>query len=362
MKWIEKPCPQRDSCFKDNAIQRQAQLTKPAGSLGRLEDIAIRLADCQQSDQPTINNIAISVFAADHGIAEEGVSAFPQEVTPQMVVNFLQGGAAISVMAKHLKADLEVVDVGMLTTLTETLPKTLSKSLISHRAGNGTKNMLNQPAMTEDQLSTAFAAGYEAIERAIKNKADLFIGGEMGIANTTSAAVLYCALLGLTPEQAAGAGTGLDEKGIQHKIKIVKAILDKHGDCDESIEQGCKNKTLQWLRCTGGFEIVALTGAYVRAAQCGLPVLVDGFISTVAALCAVCIQPEMNDYLFFSHISAEQGHQKVLENLQQEPLLDLGMRLGEGSGSAVAVSLLQSACVLHNQMATFEEAAVATSK
>jgi len=358
MKWIKNACPQRDSCFKDNAIQRQAQLTKPAGSLGRLEDIAIRLADCQQSDQPLVEKVAITVFAADHGIAEEGVSAFPQEVTPQMVVNFLQGGAAISVMAKHLKADLEVVDVGMLTTL----PDTLSKGLIKHRAGNGTANILHQPAMTEDQLSTAFDAGYEAIERAIKNKADLFIGGEMGIANTTSAAVLYCALLGLTPEQATGAGTGLDSDGVKHKTKIVKAILEKHRACDESIEQGCKNKTLQWLRCTGGFEIVALTGAYVRAAQCGLPVLVDGFISTVAALCAVCIQPEVNDYLFFSHVSAEQGHQTVLKNLQQQPLLDLGMRLGEGSGSAVAVGLLQSACVLHNQMATFEEAAVATSK
>ncbi len=357
MKWIENPCPKRESCFKENAIQRQSQLTKPVGSLGMLEDIAIRLADCQQSNQPSIGNIAITVFAADHGIAEEGVSAFPQEVTPQMVMNFLQGGAAISVMAKQLNATLEVVDVGMLTPLSESE----NSGLINHRAGDGTANMLLQDAMTDEQLTIAFKAGHDAIERAVKNKADVFIGGEMGIANTTSASVLYCALLGLTPSEATGAGTGLDNTGIKHKIHVVQQILEKHKGCDDHQESGCKDKTLQWLRCTGGFEITALTGAYLRAAQCGLPVLVDGFISSVAALCAVCIQAEVNDYLFFSHLSAEKGHRKVLENLQQTPLLDLGMRLGEGSGSAVAVSLLQSACALHNGMATFEEAAVATA-
>jgi len=346
MKWLDAPGPHLDNTFKERAILRQSQLTKPPGSLGVLEEIAIRLAALQQSDRPSADKVSIAVFAADHGVAVEGVSAFPQEVTAQMVMNFLQGGAAISVLAKRLNADLEVIDVGILTPLTN------QAGLVSHRAGAGTANIANESAMTEQQLEAAFSAGHDAVERAINNNADVFIAGEMGIANTTSAAALYCALLGLTPEQATGAGTGLDSAGIKHKTKIVKRIIETH--------QSCENNTLEWLRCAGGFEIVAMTGAYIRASQYRLPVLVDGFISSVAALCAVRIQPEVNDCLFFSHVSAEQGHRVVLEMLKQKPLLDLGMRLGEGSGASVAVSILQSACILQNQMATFAEAAVAT--
>ncbi len=352
MKWIETACPDRDVVFKENAIERQAQLTKPPGSLGVLEDMAIRLADLQQSDKPSLEHIAIVVFAADHGVAEEGVSAFPQEVTVQMVMNFLQGGAAISVMAKQLNAELEVVDVGILTALAEIASESAKIALVNHRVAAGTANITKQPAMTHEQLETALAAGHDAVDRAVRKDADIFIGGEMGIANTTSAAALYCALLGLSVDQATGAGTGLDAMGVEHKTQIVKRIIERHKECGDN--------ALEWLRCAGGFEIVALTGAYIRAAQCGLPVLVDGFICSVAALCAVRIQAEVNDYLFFSHVSAEHGHRRVLETLKQKPLLDLAMRLGEGSGAAVAVTLLQSACALHNQMATFAEAAVAT--
>ena len=350
MNWINNPCPQRKQSFKQQALERQSQLTKPPGSLGKLEDLAIRLADLQQTAQPSATNISIAIFAADHGIAAEGVSAFPQEVTAQMVTNFLQGGAAISVLANHLNADLEIIDVGILNALPA------QTGLVIQRAGAGTNNSLHKAAMTQAQLETALQAGYDAIERAIENKADIFIGGEMGIANTTAATVLYCALLGLSPEEATGAGTGLDHQGITHKTEIVKGVLAKH--------QACETNTIEWLRCAGGFEMVALTGAYIHAAQKGLPILVDGFISSVAALCAVQIQTGVNDYLIFSHISAEKGHRKVLNKLEktlkQDALLDLDMRLGEGSGSAVAVSLLQSACALHNNMATFAEAAIAT--
>ncbi len=347
MNWINKSCQQRSTSFKDKALTRQTQLTKPLGSLGMLEQLAVRLADCQQSEKPVSDNVAISIFAADHGIAEEGVSAFPQEVTAQMVMNFLQGGAAISVLSEQLNANMEVVDTGILTELPQ------QEGLVILRSGSGTANSANQPAMTQEQLGTALIAGFDSIERAVINKADIFIGGEMGIANTTSASVLYCALLGLTPEEATGAGTGLDDAGITHKTRVVQAILDKH-------KGECGSDPLKWLRCAGGFEIVALTGAYLRAGQVGLPVLVDGFISSVAALCAVKINKEVNDYLFFSHVSAEQGHRKVLDELGQTAMLDLGMRLGEGSGAAVAVSLLRSACATHNNMATFEEAMVAT--
>jgi nicotinate-nucleotide--dimethylbenzimidazole phosphoribosyltransferase len=249
-------------------------------------------------------------------------------------------------LANHLKANFEVVDCGILTALPD------HKLLINARAGEGTANSTKQEAMSQEQLETALQAGYDSVERSLKNKADIFIGGEMGIANTTAASVLYCALLGLNASDATGAGTGLDEKGIQHKTQVVQNILDKH--------QACGSDALSWLRCVGGFEIVALTGAYIRAAQVGIPVLVDGFISSVAALCAVKINPSTNEYLFFSHVSAEQGHRRVLTELKQTPLLDLGMRLGEGSGAAVAVSILQSACVTHNNMATFAEAMVAT--
>ena len=346
MKWIEKACPQTNPVFKQNAIERQAQLTKPPGSLGKLEEIAIRLADLQQRNQIAVENIAISVFAADHGVVEEGVSAFPQEVTAQMVVNFLSGGAAISVMAKQLDADMEVVDVGVM----QELPK--QDNLIVQRAGNGTANSTKQAAMTTDQLHLAMQAGFDAVERALSRNTDLFIGGEMGIGNTTSASVLYCALLGLSASQTSGAGTGLDGAGINHKIDVVERIYNMH-------ENRCDNNPLEWLRCAGGFEIAALTGAYIHAAQQGLPVLIDGFISSAAALCAVRINGGVADWLFFSHVSAERGHHKALVEMGQQPLLDIGMRLGEGSGAAVAVPLMRAACALHNQMATFEEAAVA---
>ncbi len=347
VNWLSTPCPQRQQKFKETAVERQAHLTKPVGSLGQLEALAIQLADLQQRNKPTINIVSITIFAGDHGIAEEGVSAFPQEVTLQMVMNFIQGGAAISVLAKQLEAQFEVVDTGIATELAE------QEGLVIQRAGNGTANCLHQAAMTESQLATALQAGHDSIKRAIKNNADLFIGGEMGIGNTTSATLLYCALLGLTPEQATGAGTGLDNAGIGHKINIVKKVLNKH-------QAECGEDALAWLRCVGGFEIVALTGAYITAAQSGLAVLVDGFISSVAALYAVKINAEVNDYLIFSHVSAEQAHRKILETLKQTALLDLGMRLGEGSGAAIAVPLLRAACATHNDMATFAEAMVAT--
>ncbi len=347
MEWINTPCKSRDSRFKEHALERQSQLTKPAGSLGVLEDIAVRLADCLQTERPQIDNIHIAVFAADHGVAVEGVSAFPQEVTTQMVANFLQGGAAISVLANQLNAKLDIIDVGTLN------PLPASAGLTIKHLGKGTANSANEAAMTQQQLNDAFDTGKEIIEKAVSQNAQLFIGGEMGIANTTTASALYCALLDLSPEEATGAGTGLDETAIIHKTEIIKRILATH--------QYCKDKTTEWLRCAGGFEIVALTGAYINAAQSGIPVLVDGFISSVAALVAVKINPSVNDYLFFSHLSAEQGHKRVMQLLEQKPLLDLGLRLGEGSGAAVAVTLLQSACALHNEMATFEEAAVASS-
>lgn len=347
LAWLYQTCQAPSDWHYQAAQQRQQQLTKPLGALGRLETLAIRLASLQQRTLPRVQTLHISVFAADHGVAAEGVSAYPQAVTQQMVLNFINGGAAISVLARELGATLEVVDVGVKLDDDHYFDHPL---LISQRVGNGTANSAQTAAMTPEQLQAALYVGYTAAERAAKKGADLFIGGEMGIANTTAATAVYCALLDLAPAVVTGAGTGLDPTGVQHKIRIITHILAQHTE----------REPLAVLRCMGGFEIAALTGAYLHAAQLGIPSLVDGFISTAAALLAVRLNPACLDWLFFAHASAETGQVFALQALQQQPLLDLGLRLGEGSGAAIAVPLLRMACELHKNMATFTEAAIAT--
>lgn len=344
MEWLNATCPSPDTLVQEAARLRQAQLTKPPGALGELEEVVIRLAGLQSRAEPSLDRIHITVFAADHGVADEGVSAFPQVVTAQMVQNFLNGGAAISVLARELGATLEIVDVGVKTPIDH-------PQLLSQRAGNGTANSALEAAMTLAQLELALQAGADAVERAALANADLFIGGEMGIANTTAATAIYCAVLDVPILDATGPGTGLDREGMLHKVNVIRRILNQH--------RSHFDQPLEILRRLGGFEIAALTGAYLRAAQLGLPVLVDGFISTAAALIAIQMQPAVADWLLLSHTSAEPGHFFAVAELKQRPLLDLNLRLGEGSGAAIAVPLLRMACALHNQMATFAEAAVA---
>ncbi|HRJ52715.1 MAG TPA: nicotinate-nucleotide--dimethylbenzimidazole phosphoribosyltransferase [Candidatus Thiothrix moscowensis] len=344
MEWLNTPCQLPDARVLEVALERQSRLTKPPGALGALEAVAVMLAGLQGREQPCVDKVCISIFAADHGVAEEGVSAFPQAVTAQMVQNFLAGGAAISVLAGELGATLEVVDVGVKTPL-------FHPQLVSQRAGDGTANSALEAAMSQAQLHLALQAGADALERAHAAGADLFIGGEMGIANTTAATALYCALLDAPIREATGAGTGLDAAGMAHKVTVIRRILNKH--------RQHFHDPMETLRCIGGFEIAALTGAYLRAAQLGVPVLVDGFIGTAAALVALRYQPAVGEWLLLSHQSAEQGYKFALAAFTHPPLLDLGMRLGEGSGAAVAVPLLRLACALHNNMATFAEAAVA---
>jgi nicotinate-nucleotide--dimethylbenzimidazole phosphoribosyltransferase len=344
-EWLNfAPAPLHDRA-RAAAIERQQNLTKPPGALGRLESVAIRLAAQQGSARPELERIHIIVFAADHGVAAEGISAFPQAVTAQMVANFARDGAAITVLARSLGAHLEVINLG---TIDEPgpLPKVLNL-----RLGPGTENFCQAAAMDALQLGRAMHAGRQGAERAKLAKADLFIGGEMGIGNTTAAAALACALLKAKPEAIAGPGTGLDSAGVRRKIEVIHRALAFH--------QKAGSAPLEVLRRLGGFEIAALSGAYMACAHMGLPVLVDGFISTVAALVAERLCPGAVQWMLFSHASAEPGHQAVLQALRAEPLLDLGMRLGEGSGAASAVPLLRLACALHNEMATFAEAGVA---
>ncbi len=344
MSWavpdILPPCPEA----RQKALERQSQLTKPPGSLGMLEELAVRLAAMQRGARPTLDRAWISVFAADHGVAEEGVSAFPQAVTRLMLRNFVQGGAAISVLARHLGAELEVVDVGVTEPLDDL------SDIISARAGAGTDNFTRGPAMSESQLDAALSAGAEAVNRARRHGAQIFIGGEMGIANTTSAAALACALLKAAPIGLAGPGTGLDESGVLRKRQVIEAALRLHG--------GGLTDPKEILRRLGGFEIAALAGAYLRAASLSLPSLVDGFIASVAALLAVRLQGNCADWLIFAHRSAEPGHGLVLEALGARPVLDLSMRLGEGSGAAAALPILRLACALHDEMATFAAAGI----
>ena len=344
-RWWLDPCKPLDTQALEQAAARQQQLTKPAGSLGRLESVAVQLAGLQGQVKPSLDHVWIAIFAGDHGVVAEGVSAFPQEVTGQMLLNFVSGGAAISVLARQLGASLEVVDLGTVTPALD-LPG------VRHlRVGPGTANFVHGPAMTVAQGEQALQAGRESMLRAVAAGTHLFIGGEMGIGNTTAASALACALLDCPVAHLVGPGTGLDAVGISHKAQVIERALALHA--------AQRNDPLQALFNLGGFEIAALAGAYLACAQQGVAVLVDGFICSVAALVAVRLNPECRPWLLFGHRGAEPGHRHVLETLGAEPLLDLGLRLGEGSGAALAVPLLRLACDLHGQMATFAEAAVA---
>lgn len=350
--WLQQAVKPLSEAARDAALARQEQLTKPPGSLGKLEAIAVQLAALQDTGRPQMERVQISIFAADHGVAAEGVSAFPQAVTVEMVKNFARGGAAISVLAKQANATLEVVNLGTV------LPVEPMAKVRDERIAAGTANFAQGPAMTDAQLTAALQAGHAAVLRAKQDGAHLFIGGEMGIANTTSASTIACALLQESPQLLAGPGTGLDNKGVAHKVAVIQRALELHGFLHSNPEKWVGKNALDVLRHVGGFEIAALAGAYLAAAQNGIPALVDGFISTVAALTAVRFNPNVRNWLLFAHTSAEPGHQRVLGALDAQPLLQLGMRLGEGSGAATAVPLLRLACALHNNMATFAEAQV----
>ncbi|MDZ5602057.1 nicotinate-nucleotide--dimethylbenzimidazole phosphoribosyltransferase [Pseudomonas sp. RP23018S] len=371
--WWREPCRAVDAAAVALAEARQRQLTKPTGSLGQLEALAVRLAGLQGCERPSLERVAIGIFAGDHGVVAEGVSAYPQAVTGQMLGNFVGGGAAISVLARQLKATLEVVDLG-------TVDPELNLPGVRHlRLGAGTDNFLRGPAMTEAQVAAALHAGRDTVWRAQADGAHVFIGGEMGIGNTTAAAALASVLLGCAPSRLTGPGTGLDAAGVKHKAAVIEQALALHGLAPDdplraSAQQGlaadhprragrlperAPDAPLQALTCVGGFEIAALAGAYLACAQVGIAVLVDGFICSVAALLATRLNPGCQPWLLYAHSGAEPGHARVLAALQAEPLLQLGLRLGEGSGAALAVPLLRLACALHGQMATFAEAAVA---
>ncbi len=348
LAWLTKPIATLDKVNEEAARYRQTQLTKPPGSLGRLEEIAIRMAALQGTASPGIERVQIAIFVGDHGVAAENVSAFPQSVTSEMIKNFANGGAAINALADEINAPLDLINMG-----TAHDPG-LFDEVTNHNIGPGTANFTIEPAMTAEQLNQSLAAGHDAIECAQFAGAQLFVGGEMGIANSTAASALAACLLSISPTYLTGPGTGLDAQGISHKIKVIQRAIDLHKTFIDS--------PLEALRRVGGFEIAALSGAYIRCAQVGMPAIVDGFVASVAALVAEQFRPGITDWLLFSHRSTEPGHKIVLDALKVKPLLDLGLRLGEGSGAATAVPILRLACALHNKMATFNEASISKTE
>lgn len=314
--------------------------TKPLGSLGRLETLARQVGMIQQTTKPVLREPAILVFAGDHGVVAEGVSAYPQDVTWQMVENFLAGGAAINVFAKQNGCALRVVDAGVAH---EFGPR---PGLDDRKVAMGTRNFAREAAMTPDQCRQALRHGMELVDALPGNVVGF---GEMGIGNTTAAAALMHKLTGVPVAQCVGAGTGMSADGIRHKQQVIEAAVALHADAQAPLDV---------LAAFGGFEVAMMTGAMLRAAERRMVLLIDGFIVTSALLVAARLQPAIVDYCVFAHCSGEHGHRQMLEALDARPLLDLGLRLGEGTGSALALPLLHAAVNFLDRMATFESAQV----
>ncbi|HZD50106.1 MAG TPA: nicotinate-nucleotide--dimethylbenzimidazole phosphoribosyltransferase [Silvibacterium sp.] len=334
-----------DEAWRQRARVHLDTLTKPIGSLGRLEDLAAQIVAIRQDRFADPQRKAVYVFAADHGIVEASVSAYPRAVTHQMVLNFLREGAAINVLARQHGAALHVVDVGVDAEL-ERVP-----GLLHHKVRRGTRNMLREAAMSEEDVAQALGVGARLGEEATAAGYSLLAIGEMGIGNTTAASAITCALTGAPAAIATGRGTGLESEAYARKVRIVEAVIRKH----------CASGSLapfEILRCLGGLEIAAMAGMVLAAARHKIVVVTDGFISTAAAALAVAIEPNVFGYLIAGHRSEEPGHQLLLDHLKLTPVLSLGMRLGEGTGAVLAMPVIESALSLYTEMATFASAGV----
>ncbi len=336
-----------DQHWIKQAEERQLQLTKPPQSLGRLEEIANRCAGIQETLSPSVQNPKILLFAADHGVCDEGINVYPRAVTAQMVVNFLKGGAAINALARVHGIELQVVDIGVASDLPGV------PALVRRRIAEGTRNFCREPAMSIAQAIEAIEIGIERTELALAQQCRLLGIGEMGIGNTTAASTLTAAMTGLPAETVVGRGTGADEACLARKVEAVKRAIRLH--------QGHLDRPLDLLGRVGGFEIAAMCGVCLGGAARKCSVVVDGFIATVAAALAVKFNPAVRDYLFCAHLSTEPGHAPLLGLIGQKPLLFLEMRLGEGTGAALAMGLIRSAVAAFTEMATFESAGVANA-
>ncbi|MFZ5853867.1 MAG: nicotinate-nucleotide--dimethylbenzimidazole phosphoribosyltransferase [Chloroflexota bacterium] len=334
-----------DEAAMGAARARLDRLTKPQGSLGRLEELAIRLAGITGTPRPTLGRKAVVVMAADHGVAAEGVSAYPQEVTGQMVLNFLAGGAAINVLARRAGARVVVVDVGVAVDLPA------HEALVSRKVAHGTSNMAKGPAMSEEEMVAAIVAGMEVVEAEAERGLDLVATGDMGIGNTTASSAIVAAITGRRPAEVTGRGTGIDDAGLARKVAVIELALQ--------VNHPRRDDPLDVLARVGGLEIAGLVGVILAAAARRIPVLIDGFISGAAALVATELCPPVREYLIAAHSSVEIGHRIMLERMELAPYLNLDLRLGEGTGAALLCHLVDDALAILNEMATFGEAGVA---
>ena len=332
------------------AETRQQNLTKPPGSLGRLEEVSIRLAGIFGTERPSIGGKAVIVAAGDHGVVAQGVTGYPQEVTAQMVLNFLAGGAAISVMSRHLGIRQVIVDAGVAVEIPAFAGMTGGVEFRSLKIGRGTADISQGPAMSREEAIRCLEEGIKLAVEVIESGVDLLATGDMGIGNTTASSVITAAVTGHSPEETTGEGTGRTPEEMQHKIGVVRTTLE--------VNTPDANDGLDLLAKVGGFEIGVLAGVILGAAMMRKPVVVDGFISGAAALVANAVCPAACDYMMASHVSAERGHRAALAGLGLTPLLDLGMRLGEGTGAALAMPIIEAAAATLSEMATFAEAGV----
>jgi nicotinate-nucleotide--dimethylbenzimidazole phosphoribosyltransferase len=323
---------------------RLDRLTKPLGSLGRLEELAARYVAITGEERPSIPRAAVFTFAGDHGVTDEGVSAYPRAVTAQMVLNFLKGGAGVNVLARHVGAEVRVVDIGVAHEFGPL------SGLLHRKVAPGTKNWAREPAMTREEAVRALEVGVTLAREAVNDGIGLLGTGDMGIGNTAASTAMTAVLTGESVATVTGRGTGLDDAGLARKVAVIEQALRTHRpDPTDPIDVLAK---------VGGFEIAGIAGLILGAAACRRPVVLDGFITGAAALIAAGLQPLCREYLIASHLSVERGHQAVLKKLGLRPLLDLDLRLGEGTGACLGISLLHAAIKILMQMATFDEAGV----
>lgn len=328
----------------ERAQKRLDNLTKPPGSLGRLEEFARRLVAITEEAMPSINKKAIFTFAGDHGVTEEGVSAYPKEVTAQMVFNFLRGGAGINVLARHAGADVVVIDIGVDHDFGEV------EGLIHQKVIRGTRNFTKSPAMSRDEAMKTIEVGIRLADAYAKKGYRLFGTGEMGIGNTTPSSAIAAVLTGRPVEEVTGRGTGISDEALKRKIQVIKRGID--------VNKPDPSDPVDVLSKLGGAEIGGIAGLILGAAAHRIPVVIDGFISTAGALIAYCLKPEVRDYMFAAHNSVEIGHKAMLEKMSLKPVLNLDLRLGEGTGAALAMLMIEAGAKIYKEMATFSEAGV----
>jgi nicotinate-nucleotide--dimethylbenzimidazole phosphoribosyltransferase len=336
--------------FAEEAQNRLDSLTKPQGSLGRLEEFAKQLVAISEDRMPVLDKKVVFTFAGDHGVAEEGVSAFPKEVTPQMVLNFINGGAGINVLARHAGAEVVVVDIGVDYDFSDAGARS-NVPLQIRKVVSGTRNMRRGPAMTREEAEKCIQVGIELANEYAERGYKIFGTGEMGIANTTPSSAITAVITGKSVEDITGRGTGINDTALNNKVQVIKdSIAVNHPDPSDALDV---------LSKIGGAEIAGIAGLIIGAAANKIPVVVDGFISTAGALIAYLIEPKTKDYMFAAHMSQEVGHKAILEKIGLRPILDLDMRLGEGTGAALAMLIIEGGLKIYKEMATFAEAAVA---